>query len=142
MIRRSPSQILKQGYSEEEIELIYSLGRNYLDLHFYNQAEKIFNGLVKINPDFFDAWTALSIVSFLKGNIDQAYNHAKQASRINSNSIEIQLLFVTILLSQRDYSTAGTYLGEIQELIDSGRIHNQDQIRYFKAQMLRFEYKN
>lgn len=141
MVDKNHSGILKNGYTQEEMELLYSLGKTYIDITSYNSAEKIFNGLITIDPDHVSSWIALSVINFIRGDLDASYSQAKQALRINSNLAEAQLVLITVLLSQSDYTTAGAYLGEVKELVDSKRIQKQDLVRYFKAQLLRFEYR-
>jgi Tfp pilus assembly protein PilF len=128
------------NYSEEELDLLYSLGIFYLEAGHYRSAEMIFQGLTTVAPSFADGWLASAATFFMLGNFDQAKRHAHQAMRLNPHTHQVQLLYVTILLSQNELSEAGTLLGEIKEQIDTRMIQNPDQIRYFKAQLSRFEF--
>ena len=127
------------SYSAEEVELIYSLGRFYLESGFYYSAEIIFNGLCTIAPDYVPAWIGRSIVKFIHNDIDNARADAHQAFRLIPESVEAQLMLITLLISSKDYSAAGTKLGEIQDLITNKRLNHPDLIRYFKAQLIRYE---
>lgn len=132
--------VKSSSYSEEELDLLYSLGVFYLEAGHYRSAEMVFQGLTAIAPSFADSWLAASATFFMLGNFDQAKRHAHQAMRLNPHDVQVQLLYVTILLSQNELSEAGTLLGEIKEQIDTRVIQNPDQIRYFRAQLARFEF--
>ncbi len=128
------------SYSEEELDLLYSLGVFYLEAGHYRSSEMIFQGLTVVAPGFSDSWLAAAATFFMLGNFDQARRYAHQAMRLTPHAIQVQLLYVTILLSQNELSEAGTLLGEIKEQIDTKLIQNPDQIRYFRAQLARFEF--
>ncbi|NLF25378.1 MAG: tetratricopeptide repeat protein [Deltaproteobacteria bacterium] len=138
-IRPSPSELLKRGYSEDEISHIYELGRLFLENGEVRRAEAIFQGLTEIAPEFPAGWLGLSYVGIQNKNLDDAIFAARQALRLDPEFNEALLYLVCCLLSIGDYTTAGTYLGELGEKIEGGAITHPNMIRFYKAQLMRYQ---
>jgi len=136
---RRLSDVLKRGYSDEEIQHIYELGRFHLENGNVSRAEPIMLGLTGVAPEFVPAWLALSYIYLIQGNDDSALNAARHAQRLDVNSVEALLFLVTALLGGGDYNTAGAYLGEVQEKIEAGANDNPNVVRYYRAQLARYE---
>jgi tetratricopeptide (TPR) repeat protein len=136
---RTFPEAVKGGYSDEEIAHIYELGRLYLENGCLLQAEVIMHGLNEVCPDFAAAWLATSYISIQNKDHDNAIFAAKQALRINPEFTEATLYLVACLMTTGDYNSAGTYLGEVGEKIDSGGVDNPNVTRFFKAQLARYQ---
>jgi len=136
---RRPSQVLKRGYSEEEVDSIYELGRLFLENGDLRRAEVIMAGLIEVAPDFAPAWLAASVMHVQKGNIEEAISTAERALQVQPDSAEAMLLLSACLLTTGDFNTAGTYLGEIGEKIESGAIDNSYIKRFYNAQLVRYQ---
>jgi hypothetical protein len=54
------------------------------------------------------------------------------------DSAAAMMLLVTAALTLGDMGTAGTYLGEVSDLVEQGRIADPNLLRLFKMQMARF----
>jgi tetratricopeptide (TPR) repeat protein len=137
--RPSPSELLKRGYSEEEISHIYELGRLCLENGEIRRAEAIFQGLTEIVPEFSAGWLGLAYVGIQNKNLDDAIFAARQALRLDPEFNEAVLYLTCCLLSVGDYTTAGTYLGEIGEKIEGGAITHPNMIRFYRAQLMRYQ---
>jgi Tfp pilus assembly protein PilF len=137
--KRTTSDVLKRGYSDEEIANIYELGRLSLENGNLRRAEAIMSGLTEVAPDFSCAWLGMSYIHIQNGDVDAALQTTRQALKIDPNFKEALLYLVSCLLTTGDYSSAGTYLGEIGELIESGSLDDPGMIRFFKTQLARYQ---
>lgn len=137
--RRVPSELLKRGYSDEELAHIYELGRFSLENGDLHRGEAIVSGLCEIAPDYAPAWLGLAYVHIQNKNFDSAVHCARSALRADPELVEAALYLISCLLSMGDFAAAGTYLGEIREKIDSGRVLGQDLVRLYKMQLARYQ---
>lgn len=128
-----------RGYSDEEISNIYELGRLYLESGNIKAGENIMRGLTEIAPGFNPGWFGLSYIQSMNKNHDAAIAAARQALRNDQNSVEAQLFLVSYLLTVGDFNSAGTYLGEVGEIIDTRSIENQNIVRFYRAQLARYQ---
>lgn len=129
----------RKGYSLEEIDTIYELGRLYLKSGQIKAAENIMQGLIHIVPDYAPGWLGLSYIHGINHDHDAALFAARQAVRIDADSVEAQLFLIACLLTVGDYNTAGTYLGELNDRIESGTIDTPAFIRFFRTQLIRYQ---
>lgn len=136
---RAPSEILKRGYSDDEIAHIYELGRAYLENGQMRQAENIMAGLTEVAPEFAPGWLGMCYIHIQKKNFDSALQAARQALRMELDLSEAVLFLIACLLTTGDYNSAGTYLGEIGEKIESGAVENPDVVRFYRAQLARYQ---
>lgn len=136
---RRPSEVLRRGYADEEVAAIYALGRLYLENGDIRRAEVIFHGLTEALPDFAPGWLGMSYVFLASRNYDQAIYSARQALRLDPDFVPATLFLVASLLSTRDYNSAGTFLGEVGEKIESGAVEDPALIRFYKGQLARFQ---
>jgi len=136
---RLGSEIVKRGYSDEEIANIYELARFSLENGDWRRAEVIAGGLVEVAPEFSPAWLALSYIHIQNKEYDSALQAAQQAVRVDHESPQAVLFLIACLLTTGDYNAAGTYLGEIGEKIESGAIDDPNVIRFYRAQLARFQ---
>lgn len=136
--RRRPSELLKRGYSEEEIANIYELGRFCLENGDFRRAEVIFKGVTAVAPDFAPAWLGKAYLNTHNKNYDEAVEAARQALRVEPDSVVAMLFLVACLLTVGDLNSAGTYLGEVSECIENTSAH-PNVVRFFKAQLARYQ---
>lgn len=139
LVPRSPGDLARSGYSEEEIYGIYALACMLLENGSLKQAETILMGLAEVVPEFAPVLLALAYVRGQDGNYDSAQSFAEQALRIDAESPEAMLYLITFLLTTGDLQSAGTYLGEIADRIESNQIQDPVLIRFFRAQMVRYQ---
>ncbi len=139
LIPRQPGDLARSGYSEEEIHGIYALACTLLENGALKQAETILIGLAEVVPDFTPVLLALAYVRGQDANFDSAQSFAEQALRVDPASPEAMLYLITFLLTTGDLQTAGTYLGEIADRIESNEIQEPTLIRFFRAQMVRYQ---
>lgn len=137
--RRSPSEVLRRGYSDEEVAHIYELGRFFLENGDLRRSELIMTGLTEVAPDFHPAWLGKAYVHLMSGDTDSALQAASHALRVQPESTEAMLYLVTCLLTVKDYNAAGTQLGEIGERIDGGLVDNPNLVRLYRAQLVRYQ---
>jgi tetratricopeptide (TPR) repeat protein len=137
--KRTPSEVLKRGYSDEELNHIYELSRLLLESGDFRRAETILHGINEVAPDFGPAWLGMAFVRLHEKDYDKAATHARQALRINTDSVEAMLFLACALLSTGDYNSAGTQLGEIGERIESGAIDQPNLVRFYRAQLVRYQ---
>lgn len=136
---KAPSEVLKRGYSDDEILHIYELGRLCLENGDVRRAESILSGLTYIAPDFAPAWLGMSYVHIQAKNHDAALQAARQALRLDAESVEAMLFLISCLLTHGDYNSAGTYLGEVADRIDGGSVDRPNLVRFYRAQLARYQ---
>ena len=139
IVRPSGDLAARGGYSDDEISSIYALAVSFLENGVLKQAEIIFAGLVEVLPEFVPAWLGLAYVRGQDGNYDSALVAAQQAVRYDEQSAAAILYLVTFLLTAGDLQSAGTYLGEIADRIESAELQDPQLIRFFRAQMVRYQ---
>ena len=129
---------MRSSYSKEELVDMYALAKMSLESGQIRRAEVITQGLTSVAPDFLPGWLALSVVSATLGNIEQSLEAARKALKIQPDSAAAMMLIVTTAITLGDVSTAGTYLGEVKEMVEQGRISDPNILRLFKMQMVRY----
>jgi hypothetical protein len=132
---------LRRSYSEEEIGQIYEVGRLCMENGLPRRTEKIMLGLVEVAPDFLPGWLGVCLVHYLNKNLEAGLSAARQAVKLSPSSPEALLFLVIFLLNTGDFNTAGTYLGEIRERIESGLVEDPNIIKLYKAQTVRFQLR-
>ncbi len=139
---RRPSELLKRGYSSDELSDIAAFGRHLLSTGENSPAEAIARGLVTVAPDFIPGWLLLSVVRSISGDVGEGVHAAKQALQIDPESVEGLLLFISGLINEKDFAAAGAYLGEVGDLVArfSGKISiSSEAMRFYKVQLARYQ---
>jgi Flp pilus assembly protein TadD len=129
---------MRVSYSNEEQLDIYALAKMSIETGQLKRAELILRGLTTVAPEFLPGWLGLSVVKSSLGEFEPALEAAKQAVRVQNDSPAGLILVVVNALTLGDRSTAGTYLGELKDMIDQGIIVEPNIIRLFKMQMVRY----
>lgn len=132
------SEMQRTSYSKEELADIYALAKMSLETGQVKRAEVIVRGLTTVAPEFVPGWLALAVCHSTLGNIDAAQDAARRALKMQPDSAAAMMLLVTAALTLGDMGTAGTYLGEVSDLVEQGRIADPNLLRLFKMQMARF----
>ena len=135
---RKLSDVLKRGYSDEELKHLYELGRFYLESGRLSRAAKIFNGITAVAPEFIPAWLGMVCVEFGLANKDQALHCAREAHKRDLNSPVATLFLITALFATGDLASAGALLGEVGDILEGNREYDTNLIRFYQAQMARF----
>ncbi len=136
---RRLSDVLKRGYSDEELGHIYELGRLSLEVGNIRRAEIIFQGMTAVAPEYEPAWLGLSSVFLYEKNYEEALKAARQAMAVNVDSIEAILLLITCLQATGDYTNAGMYLGEVGERLMRSATASPSVARFYRAQLARYQ---
>lgn len=138
---RRLSEVLKRGYSDKEVNLIFELGRFYIEGGNHKAAANIMQGLHAIVPDYLPALLALCCLEFHAQNYEVARSFAEQALKLQPESIESALFLVTCLMVAGDFNPAGSLLGEIGEHIATRDLENPDIERFYKTLLVRYEVR-
>lgn len=136
---RKPSELLKRGYSEEEIVALYELGRFLIESGDLFRAEVVLKGLTVVAPDNIWPKTALSYIALMQKNFDVALTRADDALKLNPHQAEALLYKSTALLELGELSEAGMHLGELQ---DNENALSQQSKRLLKILLARFEHSS
>jgi tetratricopeptide (TPR) repeat protein len=139
--QRRSAEAQRRNYSEDEVNDMYMLGKLFLETGQHKRAEAIMAGLNEVAPDFAPAWLGTAFLRSVAGNYDGALSAANNALRIDPESAESMLYVVAISLTMGDAATAGTYLGEVGEAIDQGKVRNQGANRFYKMQLARYQVR-
>ncbi len=105
-------------YSDNEMAAIFEVGRLHLAAGDLGAGETIFRGLIELTSDFVPAWLGVAYVKFLEGDFEAGLQAARQAIRIEPNSISGLLMLVNGLLCTSDLNSAGAFLGELREQLE------------------------
>lgn len=130
---------LKRAYSEEEISHIYQLGRFHLENGGVKFAEPIMRGLTEVAPLNPLGWLGLAYVYVMNEDFEQGLDAARHAARSKQYSVQAMLFEVACHLSLNDMPSAGTLLGEIGEKIENGELHDPHMLRFYRAQLARYQ---
>ena len=139
MNKRPSHELIKRGYSEDEVANIYELGRSFLENGFVRKAQAIMLGLTEVAPEFTPGWLALTYVHIHNQEPDLGIVSARQALRLEPDSTEASLFLSILMLMLGDFNSAGTYLGEVQEKIEAGSVDDPQITRLYKSQLARFD---
>ena len=137
--QRRPVDSPRRKYSDDEVNDMYRLGKLWLETGQHKRAEAIMSGLNEIAPEFAPAWLGTAFLRSSSGNYDGALLAINSALRIEPESAEAMLYLVAVSMTVGDVSTAGTYLGEVGEAIEQGKIAHQNVIRFYKMQLARYQ---
>lgn len=140
-VRRSPSEVLRRGYSDDELDQIYELGRFFLENGDLRRGEVIMLGISEIAPDFLPALLGLFYLYFQRHDFEQAASKARQALQLDPENIIARLYLATAQLSQGDYPAAGANLGEIGEKMENGQNEDPRLLRFYKGQLARYQHR-
>lgn len=132
------SDLTRANYSKEELVDIYALAKLSLESGHIKRAETITLGLTAVAPEFVPGWLARSVTHATSGNIEAALEAARRALKLQPDSAAAMMLVITTALTLGDASTAGTYLGEVSDMIDQGKIADPHLLRLFRMQMSRY----
>lgn len=133
-----PSEYQRTNYSKEELLDIFALVKMWLETGQLKRAEVVVRGLTSVAPEFVPGWLASSVVESSLGNIEAALQAARRALKLQPDSAAAMMLIITTALTLGDLTTAGTYLGEVGDMVSEGRVSDPNALRLFKMQMARY----
>lgn len=128
-----------RSYSDDEIDQIFALARFHIENGNLKLAEPILRGLCDIRPDYAPGWLGACYLALISEQFESCATFARNALKCAPGSIEAQLFLISALLSLGDMSGAGTLLGEINDMFESGQILNPHFANFFKAQLGRYQ---
>lgn len=134
-LQRAPKSRI---YSEQEIQLLYELGRLFLENGEQRKAEVLFKGIVSVEPGFKDAWLGLAYIYHYSSQVDEGIASAKRVLQLEPGSVEGSIFLVIFLYSSGEISAAGAILGEIREKVESGLVKDPNIMRIYRSQLERF----
>ena len=136
------SDLPRKGYSDEEVADIYALGRTWLESGNIRRAETVMTGINEVAPAFAPAWLGTSYIRSLSGDLEGALVAAMSALKCSPESVNAMLYVATLSLTLGDFSTAGTYLGEVGERVEDGVSISTSAMRMYKMQLSRYQGRN
>ncbi|RME61487.1 MAG: hypothetical protein D6780_01610 [Candidatus Dadabacteria bacterium] len=135
---KATSSSIKKGYSEKELQLLYELGKLFLETGQLSKAEVIFTGICEVAPLMEWAQMGLAIIYILQGEYELALKRTELVQKISPNNLNAMLLQAIIYLCREDYPRAGTILGEINEKLQEGLELEPPAQRIYKMQLARY----
>jgi hypothetical protein len=135
---RTVSEVLRKGYTDEEIANVYELGRLFLEAGFLKKGETIMAGITAVAPHFSPGWLGLSYCAFMQRATEKSLDYAREAYRADPGSARALLFLVSCFLALNDINGAGTYLGELREQLESGSLQDPEVRRLYEAHLARF----
>lgn len=136
---RKLSDVLKRGYSDEELRHIYELGRSFLESGKLVRAEKVFAGIVAVAPDHLPSWLGLTNIAILKNNLEAARGYAEAARRVDKTSPVAALFLATVMFSLNELTAVGSLLGEVGDALEGRLDIDPSLARFYKMQLARFQ---
>lgn len=125
-------------YSEQEVQLLYELGRLFIENGELRKAEVIFKGIVAVEPTFVAAWLGLAYLYHYSSQTDEGISAAKKVVQLEPGSVEGSLFLAVFLYSSSEISAAGAILGEIREKVEAGSVKDPNILRIYRSQVERF----
>jgi Flp pilus assembly protein TadD len=129
----------KRGYSNDELQGIYELGKMFLETGQIKRAELVMTGLTEVAPSFVNGWLAKAALLTMSENLEGAILAARTALKLDSRSIEAMLILAACLFTQGDVNSAGTYLGEVGESLGERPQSNPALARFYRMQLARYQ---
>lgn len=108
-----------------QVNLWFTLGCCYLQLHDFPQAERAFRYCVALEPDNFEAWNNLASAVIFSGRRAQSLALLKEATKWNFDSWRI---WENILLVGMDEGSFGDVISAYHRLIDLRQKHIDSQV--------------
>jgi hypothetical protein len=109
---------ISRRYSDSELQAIFEVGRLHIVAGEIGAGEAIFRGLSEVSADYLPAWLGIAYARYLEGDFEAGLQAARQAIRIEPNSISGLLMLVNGLLCTEDINSAGAFLGEVREQLE------------------------
>lgn len=128
------------NYSESELKQIYSLGYSFLINANYKLAETIFAGLISVQADYLNAYLGLATAKFLLKDYEGSSECCKKVVELDRFCLEGLLIYVANSIKLGDQQRAGTYLGEIKDLLKDKPAASPEIYKYEK--LLNLQYDN
>jgi Tfp pilus assembly protein PilF len=139
---RRVSELLKRGYTDSELELIYGLARFQLETGNLRRAEAILVGITCVAPDYLPGWLGMVYVHCINRQFDAAQVAARQAIRIDPDSLESVLFLTATMIMTGDFNGAGSLLGEVNERLSGQSIQNPNINRFFRLLLVRYQARH
>jgi tetratricopeptide (TPR) repeat protein len=136
---RKMSEVLKRGYSDDELSHLYELGRFFLEAGKFPKAQKIFSGIVAIAPDHLPSYLGLTNIAISNQNFDQARQYAETARRLDPSSPLAAMFLATVMFALNDLTTVGSLLGEVGDALEGDLNADLSLTRFYKMQLARFQ---
>ncbi|KAM7536171.1 hypothetical protein Aperf_G00000097151 [Anoplocephala perfoliata] len=108
-----------------QVNLWFSLGCCYMDLHDFHNAERAFRYSVNLEPDNFEAWNNLASAVIFSGRRWQALTLLKEAVKYNFQSWRI---WENILLVAAEDGAFNDVINAYHRLIELRQKHSDPQI--------------
>ena len=125
------------GYSSEELIAIYELGRLYFEMGYFAPAERIFSGLLSIDPNMTPARLGLGLLKLELGLYQDATAHFRQALQNNVYEAQSKLGLCAAFLATGEKARAASLLAEVGKATDAGQPLDSETKRLFDAFVVR-----
>lgn len=136
-VNKSPSEVLRRGYTDTELANIYALARLLLEGGDLGRASVVLKGVREIAPEYTPAWLASAYTAMEQGELESALAFSQRAIELEPGNVTALLYLICCLLTLGDTHSAGSYLGEVGERL-SGDITDQQLLRLYRSQLARY----
>lgn len=124
-------------YSTEELSSIYELGRTYFEMGFFAPAERLFNGIIALNPQFVPARLALGMVKLENGLFEESSTHFRAVLDVGGFDIQAKLGLCAAFVASNELPRAQSILAELSGVIENERGLDTDIRKLYEAFVLR-----
>lgn len=132
---------LSRRYSDAEVQAIFEVGRLQVVAGEIGAGEAIFRGLTDVAPDYLPAWIGIAYARYIEGDFEAGLQAARQAVRVDPNSIAGLLMLVNGLLCTDDINSAGAFLGEAREQLEVSAPPAEHR-KLYKLLLARYQLEN
>ena len=98
------------SYNPNSKEVVFALGKYYLEKEDYENAKKYFEKLTIIDNSMYEAYFGYTYSLIQLGQIKEAISSVKIASNLNKSTSEIEYLLSQICYAQASYKDALEYI--------------------------------
>lgn len=99
----------------------YKLGRTYVLLKNWEEAEKIFAKLLKRDSENLSLKMSLAYITAMNGKLDSAKEMYKILWEENSENADVLVNYINVVIAQEDYDFAKTLIGELKEKFNDNK---------------------
>lgn len=129
--------MIKGPYSRETLLALYELGRFLFEIGHFDEAAKIFNGLVRCDEFHTAARVGLGITKLQKGNFNEAVDPLRVAKEQGQFRLQASLALCVSFVASGDLERALLLLKEMSGEMKTKSLVEPGHIKLYEALVAR-----
>ena len=102
-------------YTEEQLNAIYQLGVVYFESGFFTPAERLFNGLLRVDGGTTPALVGIGLIKLERGLFDEASSFFRASLEQGSNIVQARLGLAFAFLASGESTRVRSLLTQIDK---------------------------